>query len=164
LLALGEKLDTIVVGTGPYLYAGAVRPILQGGSIALVVSPDTPDHDFKNWGIFAPGEVNPGRFETKRGIIVGPLNSGTTDVNGKATISVIWLEESIKYRRYQFQICRDPACEQIVTDTVREYGSYFLETPVPPGTTYYWRARHLYEDGSFSLWSEVRSITNKQPK
>ena len=151
-----------VRGTGPDIVMAPIKTIQQGGTIGLVETIDHWGYAYEHWGIFAPIEISPGQSgSNKRGPTLSDLTDEKTDENGMTTLVVVRMPEATKY---QFQVCIDQNCQQVFIDSVTMHDNYPLEKPIPRNTTYHWRARLIYADGSTSQWSKVRSLTNGYPK
>jgi hypothetical protein len=124
-----------------------------------VLPPDNSGITDEKWGVFLPAEVNPGEVKMKRGVVLAqPFEGGTTDRDGKETLSVVPMVDRTKYH---FQVGLDKEFKTLFLESIGEPSNYVLEKPVAPRTTCYWRARLIHPDGSLSAWSEVRSLTNE---
>jgi hypothetical protein len=119
----------------------------------------------RNWGIFADSEISPGQTnQGKRGPMPGAFtpDGNATDSKGFAPISVVPIEgENVQY---EFQICRDQTCQQIVEEHTGNHFGYVNTKPIPPETTYFWRARIIYGDRTKSQWSKSFGVVNPNPK
>ena len=147
----------IVVGSISGWIAG-VPSFQQGGSIGLTESMKEFGYPGEFWGAFEPGEVNPGESGYfRRGPRTNFPFSGQTRDDGTAMLSMRRVEEGVKY---QFQVCTDELCQDIFDDAVQTHPEYLLQKPVPKNTTYYWRGRHVYPDGSTSVWTPATPLTN----
>ena len=150
-----------VAGTGPDILLGLFTSIQQGGSIGLLEPKDKAGIKYKNWVVFLPADTNPGQSNVnKRRPDLAPYvpDGAKTDEHGFRNLTVVPMEEGVKY---QFQVCYDRACQQVFLNHIGNNFDYHLAKPIPPQSTYYWRARLIYPDGTASGWSEVRSITHK---
>lgn len=150
----------VVFGSSLEPWVGVARKIQQGGSIGVVES--TGNRAKEKWAVFTPEEVNPGQSGVgKREPTVYFPIGGKTSEDGTATLSVIPMEEGIKY---QFQVCVDKMCQQVFLDVTQSHPEYILEKPIPKNTTYYWHARLIYPNKSTSRWTELRTLTNGYPR
>ena len=156
-----SSVSDTIVGTGPDIILGPVKTIPQGGTIALIESPIHWGYKYQHWGIFLPSEANPGETGVaKRGPTLTryAYDGATTDVAGYINISVVPMEEGVKY---QFQVCEDTGCKNIYIDHSGEEFDYLIEKPLPLKSTYFWRARLIYADETVSQWSETRKIVRE---
>lgn len=150
--------EQTVFGTGPDLVMGPVKTLRQGGTIALVESPEHWGYAHEHWGVFSQSEANPGATGfAKRGptLTFYAGDGATTDVQGYINISVVPVEDGVKY---QFQVCSDKKFTNVFLDHIGTNFDYHIEKPIPRQSAYFWRARLIYPDGTQSHWSEVRSI------
>ena len=156
-----SSAERTVLGTGPDIIWGPAKTLQQGGTLALVESPDHWGYAHEHWGVFAASEANPGATGlAKRGPTLTNYapDGATTNVEGYLNISVVPMEDGVKY---QFQVGSDEKFTAIFLNHVGENFDYRIEKPIPPRSTYFWRARLIYPDGTESAWSEVRRLVRE---
>ncbi len=150
--------EQTVLGTGPDVILGPAKTLRPGGTIALVESPAHWGYKHGHWGVFSPSEANPGETGfARRGPVLThyAYDGATTDIEGYSNISVVPMEEGVEY---QFQVCSDKKCADVFLDRVGTNFDYRIEKPIPRHSTYFWRARLIYPDGTQSRWSEIRRL------
>lgn len=150
-----------VFGTGPDIIMMPAKTIAQGGSIGLVESVNHWGYAHEHWGVFAPSEVNPGETGVaRRGPTLTPYagDGAKTDAPGYRNISVVPMENGVQY---QFQVSADKTFLNLFLDHTGKGFDYRIEKPIPPQSTYFWRARLIYPGDVKSAWSEVRSLISE---
>ncbi len=170
-----SKRDFLIVEHWSGGVKGPITQIQPGGSIGLYngcygrcyygLCGSRSD----DWVVYRPDEVSPGRENP----LPAPYlhlpwdGSEIAGIEDPQVISFSWVKICGVFD-YEFQLCKDPDCREVIDDTQvhiksYEWPSYRRKLP-PMNAVYYWRVRAIDKSGRKSRWSEVYKLTLGYPK